>query len=110
MDGTWKDLIRLQAIKGSISPFDARMSIELGAIYQGKQRRAWGREGRTKKDRNDLGLCAYNRGLGNCLKDQRACGDARLWKDIEPCTAKQTSETVIYVRRINDYYIAMQRR
>ena len=108
MPASWQDVVRgLQWDRGA-SPFDARLAIEAGAFYQAQLRGKWRKEGRTSLERNDLGLCAYNRGLGNCLKDQAECRNGFLWKDIEPCTAKHTMETVIYIKRINEFWQRME--
>lgn len=107
MPKTWTELARQNGVRETVSPFDADTGIMLGAIYQMKQRLAWQPTGRTNVQRNDLGLASYNRGLGNILNDQKACGNARLWEQIAPCTARITVETVQYVNRIHSYHAGM---
>lgn len=111
MPGTWIDIIRALNWPKTVSRRDAALAIEGGAFYQMKQRQAWGTAGRTTHQRNDLGLAAYNGGLGNMLKAQKLCNDARLWPDISPCLVKVTGEysreTLDYVVKINRWYAQM---
>lgn len=113
MPGTWVDVIRAMGWPKLVSRRDARYAIEGGGWYQMKQRTAWGAQGRSPVQRNDLGLAAYNGGLGNMLKAQRACNDARLWEQIAPClegvTGQYSSETLDYVVKIHRWYQEMQR-
>ncbi len=95
------------------SPFNPRLAIRAGAYYQGKLRRTWLAQGRTPYDRNDLGAASYNAGLGNVLKAQRLCGDARLWSVIGSCMHMVTGdrnahETLTYVERINRWWRMME--
>ena len=112
MPGTWIDVIRALNYPKTVSRRDAHYAIEGGAYYQMKQRMAWGTEGRTAFQRNDLGLAAYNGGLGSILKAQRACNEARLWPDIAPClrsvTGQFSDETLDYVVKINRWYQEME--
>lgn len=115
MDGTWKDLVRLAGVDGALSPYDARTGIQLGALYQMQRRTAWGSPGRTGEQRNALGQAAYNAGMGNILKAQKACGDARLWEHIAPCLVqvtgeKNAAETQGYVRNIAKWHRQMEGR
>lgn len=107
MPGTWIDVIRAMNWPLTVSRRDAALAIEGGAYYQFKQRAAWGTSGRTAIDRNDLGLAAYNAGLGNVLKAQMACADARLWAQISPClagvTGQYAGETLDYVVKIHHW-------
>ncbi|RKQ68933.1 transglycosylase-like protein with SLT domain [Litorimonas taeanensis] len=87
--------------------FNARQAIDKGAYYQAKRTAPWRRRYRTPEQAHELGLCAYNAGMGNCLKAQKLCGDARLWKDIAPCqgrvTGRHAAETIQYIKRIKQF-------
>lgn len=106
MPGTWQQIVRdLNWDSAFASPFDPARAIVAGARYQGQQRRAWSAAGRTGQQRNDLGLCAYNAGLGNCLGAQSRCNAARLWPEIAKClpavTGPLAAETMGYVSTVN---------
>lgn len=74
-----------------------------------KLRAVWKPRGqRTILESHWLGVASYNRGTGNIIKDQAACGDALLWSGIEPCTARVTAETVRYVKHIKNYWVALE--
>jgi membrane-bound lytic murein transglycosylase F len=108
MPRTWQDTVRKLNWDGAFhSPFNPKYAIDAAAVYQGDSRTAWDAAGRTPVQRNDLGLCAYNAGLGNCLQAQTRCKGARLWPDIAPCmpavTGSRAQETLTYVWRINNY-------
>lgn len=83
------------------SRFDARISIEAGAYYDARLRDQWRGRNRATLDAHDWALCSYNRGLGNCLADQKECGNALLWIDAKPCSERHTVETVNYITRIH---------
>lgn len=84
--------------------YDARQAIDAGAYYQNKMTRPFRRRYRTPEQAYELGAAAYNSGLGNVLKSQRLCNNARLWDDIAPCqsrvTGRHAAETITYVTRI----------
>lgn len=106
MPGTWHDVAReLDWDSAFASPFDPSRAIRAGARYQGEQRRLWGATGRTGGQRNDLGLCSYNAGAGNCLAAQLRCKGAKLWPEISPClpqvTGARSAETIGYVATID---------
>ncbi len=107
MPATYANIVRDLKWDSSVSAFNPERAIRAGSYYQGNSRRAWNPEKRTPKDRNDLGLCSYNRGFGNCIKDQRECGDGVLWSQIAPCTALHTLETINYINKINEYHDAI---
>lgn len=102
MPKTYADILRELRWDES-DPFNPERAIRAGVYYQGKARRGWRAGGRTPVQRNDLGLCSYNRGIGNCLSDQVECGSAVLWGAIAVCTARHTTETVVYIERVNSY-------
>lgn len=77
-----------------------------------KLRRAW-KADRSQLERHDLGLASYNAGLGNVLKAQRFCGDARLWATVAECMQlvtgqKNANETKTYVTRIHQWWKQME--
>jgi soluble lytic murein transglycosylase-like protein len=105
MPGTWADIQRAMGWK-NVSPFSAHHNIFGGVYYQSRMNRQWSRN-RSLMDINDLGLASYNAGLGNILKAQALCNDARLWSDISTClllvtgkaNAKQTKDYVRLIAR-----------
>lgn len=92
----------------------SRKAIEYGAYYQSRQMKSWARRNRTAKQAWELGLAGYNAGKGNILRAQRACNNARLWDEINPCLYKITGhhhkETIGYVRRIKLHWDEMIKR
>lgn len=111
MPGTWRQVER--ALGGRhTSPTNAPLAIEYGAFYMADLRRQWQRD-RPMLERHWLGAASYNAGLGNILKAQQACNDARLWATIRPCLhqitgARNARETTVYVERINRYWRLME--
>jgi hypothetical protein len=109
MEPTWRDIARSFNWDTAFQhAFDPSRAILGGARYQGEKRRMWSATGRTGFQRNDLGLCSYNAGAGNCLAAQKLCQDARLWETISACLWMVTGEanareTKTYVVRINQY-------
>ena len=92
MPATWDEIVRQLGIAAAASPFGADEAIDLGAYYQGKQRRGWRAAGRSPTQRNELGQASYNAGFGSILKAQKLCDDAVLWDDIAPCLQNVTGE------------------
>jgi soluble lytic murein transglycosylase-like protein len=107
MPGTWQDMIRELRWDSAVSAFNPRYAIRAAARFQGQKRRMWTADGRTPVQRNDLGLCSYNAGPGNCIEAQKRCLGARLWSEISPClhmvTGRHAVETITYVDRIARY-------
>lgn len=105
MPKTWQDICRAMGWK-NVSPFSAHHNIFGGVYYQSRMDRQWVRN-RTPAESHDLGLASYNAGLGNILKAQEACGNARLWVPISRCmfmitgksNAKQTTDYVRLIAR-----------
>ena len=102
MKGTQRDVARRLGI--DFDRYDARQAIDAGAYYQNKMTRPFRRRGRTPEQAYELGAASYNSGLGNVLKAQRFCKNARLWHEISPCQNQATGhhavETITYVSRI----------
>ena len=108
MPSTWSDAIRALGWPQIVSRRDAAYAVEGGAWYMRRLRSTWKPRGdRTPLESNWLAAASYNRGTGNVLRDQAACGDALLWSGIEPCTGKITVETVNYVKHIKQYWGAL---
>lgn len=84
--------------------YNARQAIDAGAYYQNRVTHTFRRRNRTPAQAYELGAASYNSGLGNVLKSQRLCDNARLWDDIAPCqnkvTGRHAAETITYVSRI----------
>lgn len=109
MGPTWRDVSKEMGFAGS--PHDD-VAIEAGAFYMAKLRRSWKAE-RTGLERNQLAQASYNAGLGNVLKAQRFCGDARLWVTVQECMhlvtgEKNAHETKTYVTRIHRWWREME--
>lgn len=88
------------------------LAIDYGAYYQARQMRVFARRGRTSLETWPLGLAAYNSGLGNVLKTQSKCGNARLWPEIKNCQhlvtgPRNAHETLTYVDRIERWSLEM---
>lgn len=103
MPKTWGEMRLRCGLSPLASPHDPEPAIQAGACYMKYLRGMWKRD-RQVIDRHWLAAASYNRGTGNIIKDQARCGDALLWDDIAPCTATVTTETVIYVTRIRNYW------
>lgn len=103
MPATWREVTR--ALGWAPLPRTlAEPAIEAGAYYMARLRRSWSSP-RPAEGRQQLAQASYNAGLGNILKAQRRCDDARDWPQIAPCletvTGKRNAaETIGYVQRI----------
>ncbi|MBY0512051.1 MAG: transglycosylase SLT domain-containing protein [Rhodospirillaceae bacterium] len=111
MPGTWRDAVKALGWPRMLSRRDAVHAIEGGAWYMRKLREGW--RNRAPADRHDLALASYNAGMGNILKAQKHCGDARLWSHIAPCLPRVTGprnarETTTYVSNIHRWHRAME--
>lgn len=105
MPGTWKEAVRNMGLSPAASPHDD-IAIAAGAWYMAKQRAAW-KAKRSTLQKHDLALASYNAGLGNILKAQARCGNARLWPAVAVCLpavtgARNARETTGYVDRIKN--------
>ncbi|UTJ05380.1 transglycosylase SLT domain-containing protein [Arcobacter roscoffensis] len=113
MPATKKQIWRELGYEKSISAFSTYHSIFAGAYYMRKLRNQW-KWKRPILDRHYLGAASYNAGLGNILKAQKACNNARLYEDIIRCLPKITGhhskETITYVKRIERWYQRLLRR
>jgi len=112
MEPTWRDAIRALGWPRTLSRRDAAYAIEGGAWYMRKLRGTWSRE-RSVLEKHDLALASYNAGMGNILKAQRFCNDARFWPEIAPCLARVTGsahafETTDYVLKVARWFRAME--
>jgi soluble lytic murein transglycosylase-like protein len=112
MPGTKKQIWRELNYSQNISAFSTYHSISAGAYYMRKLRNQW-RVKRPLIDRHNLALASYNAGLGNILKSQKKCNNARFYEDIIKClpkvTGKHSKETRTYVKRIRRWYQYLQR-
>lgn len=89
MPPTWGQLTKALGW-GNVSVQSAQHNIVAGVFYQTSLDRQWSGRGRTIVQRHELGLPSYNAGLGNILKAQALCHDAKLWRDIVPCLSQVT--------------------
>lgn len=109
MPGTWRDMARELGVSGS--PHD-EIAIEAGAYYMAKLRWTWRRD-RTPLERNELAQASYNAGVGNVLRAQKFCGNAKLWHTVRACLPLATGavharETRTYVERIGRWWREME--
>lgn len=85
------------------SLWEPETSVRAAALYMNQQLQFWSSP-RPQMDRYMLALCNYNAGAGNCLKAQRECGGALLWREIATClpnvTGHHSKETIGYVTLI----------
>lgn len=93
MPPTWAQVTKALGW-GNVSVQSAQHNIFAGVFYQTSLDRQWAARGRTVVQRHELGLPAYNWGLGNVLAAQRECKDGRLWREIVPCV--HVAETLGY--------------
>ncbi len=79
------------------------VSIRAAGYYLGTLHRSWKSE-RPPLDRFKLSAASYNAGMGNLLKAQSHCNNARLYDDVIPClprvTGRHSKETIGYVKNI----------
>lgn len=111
MPGTWADVSRQLGWR-NVDPRSPQHAIIAGAFYMRQLRQAWSAN-RPVMEKHRLAQASYNAGLGNILKAQRACGDARMWGQIAPCMQQVTGpqnarETLGYVRNIAKWWGQMQ--
>jgi len=109
MPGTARDIFPLLGY-AAVDRRLAGPSIEAGAYYMARLRRAW-HAPRPETDRHKLALASYNAGLGNILAAQRACDGAALYEAIMLClesvTGRHAVETRGYAPAIYRWYAAM---
>jgi membrane-bound lytic murein transglycosylase F len=99
MPGTLKEMEGRLGIR--INPYNPRLSIMVGIAYD---KRMYGQFKRpTVDERLPWMFAAYNAGLGNVLRHQRACGGTRNYELVKPCLYE---ETRTYVERIRRYYVS----
>lgn len=102
MPGTWDQITR-ELRWGVVDRRLAGPSIEAGAYYMAKLRRAWTAK-RSDDDRLKLAQASYNAGLGNILRSQQRCGNPSAYEAIMAClhlvTGRHAAETRHYVPAI----------
>ncbi|MGE0154818.1 MAG: transglycosylase SLT domain-containing protein [Reyranellaceae bacterium] len=102
MPGTWDQVTR-ELRWGVVDRRLAGPSIEAGAYYMAKLRRAWTAQ-RSDDDRLKLAQASYNAGMGNILRSQSRCGNPAPYEAIMAClhlvTGRHAAETRHYVPAI----------
>ncbi|MGE0658270.1 MAG: transglycosylase SLT domain-containing protein [Reyranellaceae bacterium] len=102
MPGTWDQITREMGW-GLVDRRLAGPSIEAGAYFMAKLRRAWTAP-RSDDDRLKLAQASYNAGLGNILRSQQRCGNPSPYDAITAClhlvTGRHAAETRHYVPAI----------
>lgn len=112
MPQTWVEVMRQMGHPVMSDRRAAALAIEAGAFMMANLRRQWRAE-RPVIERHWLAAASYNSGLGNILKAQKLCGDARLWAAIQPCLVRVTGpknshETTTYLQRIVRWWRMME--
>lgn len=112
MPGTWADMSRALGWE-NVSPFSAKPNIHATNLYMSRLCKNFDRRGRPAARIMELCQASYNTGIGNVLKAQRKCDDARDWPDIQPCLVQVTGpnnshETTTYVSRIARWFGEMK--
>jgi len=108
MPGTWREEMQRRGI-GNASPFNPYLSIQAAGSYMARLCKSWKSE-RPENDRRRLAQASYNAGIGNILKAQKRCNNARHWPEISACLIQVTGprnshETLTYVKRIEYWYL-----
>lgn len=111
MPATWEEQTAKLGLAGS--PFDADLSILVAARYMQQQYSFWSSP-RPEYDRENLALCNYNAGAGNCLKAQKLSGGEVLYPHIiqylPDVTGHFSRETIEYVQHIRRYQLQIKAR
>lgn len=110
MPGTWKEVAGQLGYAKSVTPKNPTLAIKAGAYYMARLRKSW-KAKRPEIHRHSLALASYNAGMGNLLKAQRKCNNARMYHKIIVClpdvTGHHSEETITYVNRIWSYWRKM---
>lgn len=111
MPATWQEQTAKLGIVGS--PFNAELSMLVAARYMQQQYSFWSSP-RPEYDRENLALCNYNAGAGNCLKAQKLSGGETLYPHIiqylPQVTGHHSRETIEYVQHIRRYQLQIKAR
>ena len=111
MPATWQEQTAKLGLVGS--PFDAELSILVAARYMQQQYAFWSSP-RPEYDRENLALCNYNAGAGNCVKAQKLSGGEVLYPHIirylPDVTGHHSRETIEYVQNIRRYQLHIKAR
>ncbi|TMP23767.1 lytic transglycosylase domain-containing protein [Pseudoalteromonas ruthenica] len=109
MPATWREQTAKLNIKGS--PNEPRLAIIVAARYMQQQYSFWS-SARPEYDRENLALCNYNAGAGNCLKAQKLSGGEVLYPHIishlPKVTGHHSRETIEYVNNIRRYQLQIK--
>ena len=111
MPATWEEQTAKLGLTGS--PFDPKLSIIVAARYMQQQYAFWSSP-RPEYDRENLALCNYNAGAGNCVKAQKLSGGEVLYPHIiqylPAVTGHYSRETIEYVQHIRRYQLQIKAR
>ncbi|MGE0155103.1 MAG: transglycosylase SLT domain-containing protein [Reyranellaceae bacterium] len=112
MPGTWDQVLREMGRNPAL--VDRRLagpSIEAGAFYMAKLKRAWVSP-RPEEDRIKLAQASYNAGMGNILRSQQRCGNPSGYEAIMAClhlvTGRHAAETRGYAPAIFRWWALME--
>lgn len=110
MPGTWADMQKQLSITNTA--FNVKDNIRAAAYYDSKLFNRW-KAKRSYQDRINLMLASYNAGAGNLDKAQKRCLGVNGYQAIIAClpliTGKHATETINYVKRINQYRQQLRR-
>ena len=111
MPATWEEQTGKLGLVGS--PFNPELSILVAARYMQQQYSFWSSP-RPEYDRENLALCNYNAGAGNCVKAQKLSGGEVLYPHIiqflPQVTGHHSRETIEYVQHIRRYQLQIKAR
>jgi len=110
LKGTWGDCQKALKFVGNRT--SAHLNSRCAGWYMRQLARNFDRRGRGQTEIRENAQASYNTGLGNVLKAQRKCNDARDWPKINPCLIDVTGpdnshETITYVSRIARWFREM---
>lgn len=110
MPYTWAEISKQMGL-GAIPATSASHAIDAGAFYMANLRAAW-KAPRPEEDRHNLAMAAYNAGMGNLLRSQKACGDPPGYEPIMEClhlvTGRHAAETRGYAPSIRKWHKLME--
>ncbi len=108
MPATWKQISKEMNLPRNATAKDPEYAIPAGAYYMAKLLYKWSAP-RPDMDRYCLSLASYNAGFGSLLRAQKAAYNVNDYKTIIKClpgiTAKHSTETINYVKRILGTYV-----
>lgn len=104
MPATWAEICQQLGLDDN--PYDPETNIKAGVYYMGRMYDIWRQEVGIERLRFAWG--SYNAGAGNILKAQSIARPTYLWssivKTLPQVTGEHATETINYVKRIEENY------